>query len=305
LERKSGLKGGTEFFVSVCPERTTEGNALVELKTLPQIVGGYDPTSCEISMRLFNENTHTVIDIGSLEAAELCKLMDNTYRDIRFAFSNHVAMLSEKLGLNLRTVVEKLNLAYKRNDIPYPSPGVGGACLSKDPYILRSSFESNGLDGEFISKAREINEAIPGRIVDRASKTLSKMRKSIDSSKIFVLGFAFKGYPETSDLRDSTTLWFLNELRERGVTDLWGYDPIVEQIEIEKMGVKYCSISNGFSGADAVFIMNNHRSFEKLNIRNLLEQMNKPALFFDAWQITPVSEASANPGITCYGVGTL
>ena len=304
LERTSGLVKGIDFFVSVCPERTTEGNALRELKSLPQIIGGFDPTSCEISMQLFNENTQTVIDIGSLEAAEMCKLMDNTYRDIRFAFSNQLAILSEKLGLNLRNIVDKVNLSYERNDIPYPSPGVGGACLSKDPYVLKSSFDSHGLDGQFILEARKINEAMPGRIVERASESLTMMGKSIVNCKIFIMGFAFKGDPETSDLRSSTTLWFLGELREKGVTNIFGYDPIIQKVEIEELGIKYCSISEGFTGADAVFLMNNHRSFSKLNITHLLGQMNKPALFFDAWEITPSSKLRSQPGITSYGVGT-
>ena len=81
LEDLSGLSVGTDFFISFCPERTAEGRALRELQELPQIVGGYDLNSTQLGMRFFNENTHTVIDVGSLEAAELCKLLDNTYRD--------------------------------------------------------------------------------------------------------------------------------------------------------------------------------------------------------------------------------
>ena len=94
-------------------------------------------------MRFFNEITHTVIDVGSLEAAEMCKLLDNTYRDAMFAYSNQMALLAEKVGLNLPDLLTKVNLGYSRNKIPTPSPGVGGPCLSKDPYILQQCFQNS------------------------------------------------------------------------------------------------------------------------------------------------------------------
>ena len=218
LEQISGLKVGTEFFVSYCPERTAEGRALTELRELPQIVGGFDHTSRQLSIRFFNENTHTVIDVGSLESAEMCKLLDNTYRDAMFGYANQMATFAEKLGLNLKELVNKVNIGYDRNRIPLPSPGVGGPCLSKDPYILIDNFAKVGLECEVTSAARKINESAPKKIFDRCHVVLKSVGKNILKEKIFIVGFAFKGNPVTSDLRDFQLLYgFLTILGNKGL----------------------------------------------------------------------------------------
>lgn len=285
LEKESELKVGEDIYLAYCPERTAEGKALEELRKNPQIIGGYDARSTEIASRMFNENTHTVIDVGSLEGAEMCKLMDNTFRDTIFAYSNQMAMLCERMGLNLNELIEKVNLQYQRNLIPKPSPGVGGACLSKDPYILIQNFEEQGLDSAFIKDARKINEMAPKYIYERSQSLLSEVNKEMKDSKIFIIGFAFKGSPATSDLRESTTLWFLDELRWNKVENIYGYDPVVKPEDLQKHDIKVCSLEEGFREADAVYIMNNHKSYVDMKIFELIETMKKPALFYDCWQI--------------------
>ena len=145
--KNSNLKVGENLFWHFV-ERTAEGKAIEELKNLPQIIGGYCQRSTEFASRFFNEYTHTIIDVNDLESSEMCKLLDNTYRDTVFAYSNQMAMLSEKLGLNLSKLVDKVNIGYERNKIPKPSPGVGGPCLTKDPYILNYNFQKNGIKAD-------------------------------------------------------------------------------------------------------------------------------------------------------------
>lgn len=303
LEKESGLKVGDGFYIAYCPERTVEGNALEELRKNPQIIGGYDSKSTELASRLFNENTHTIIDVGSLEAAELCKLLDNTYRDTIFAYSNQIALFCEKAGLDLNDLIEKVNLLYHRNFIPKPSPGVGGTCLSKDPYILIHNFKEYGLDCPLIRDVRKINEMAPKSIYERSQEIMSGVGKDIRKSKIFIIGFAFKGDPETSDLRESTTLWFLKELRRNKVENIWGYDPVVKSGELKKLNVKSCSLQEGFQNADAVFFMNNHPSYSNMKIFEFIDTMNMPALFFDCWQIFLPSDIRNIPGIMYAGIG--
>jgi len=303
LEQVSKLKPGEDFLMAFCPERTAEGRALEELRKNPQIVGGLDLKSTELASRFFNEVTHTVIDAGSLEGAELCKLLDNTYRDVTFAYANQMALLCEKVGLNLNDLIDKVNLGYGRNSIPKPSPGVGGACLSKDPYILIRNFEEFGIDASLTEIARQINESSSNAIYERSNALLSGADKTLQDAKVFILGFAFKGEPETSDLRDSTTCWFLDVLKHNGVKNIWGYDPIVDPAELEKKGVKVCSVEQGFNEADAVFIMNNHRAFSNIRIIKLLKSMNHPALFFDSWQIFHLSDIKNVQGIIYASVG--
>lgn len=303
LEQSSNLIAGKDFSVAFCPERTAEGRALEELKNLPQIVGGLDKKSRELGMRLFSENTHTVIDIGSLEAAEMCKLMDNTYRDTRFAFANQMAKLSEKYSLNINHLINKVNLSYERNTIPFPSPGVGGACLSKDPYILINNFEENEIDCPLTKASRKINEDAPNDIFNKTKKFMDSVGKEINNAKIFIIGLAFKGEPETSDLRDSTTVWFINKLREHDVSNIWGYDPIVNKNDIQSLSIKNCSLEEGFKGADAVFIMNNHKSYTSINLSLLLETMNTSSYFFDGWNVFNANDFVSFPGITYSGIG--
>lgn len=303
LEEHSGLTAGEDFFVAFCPERTAEGRALQELRELPQIVGGYDQHSRELGMRLFNENTHTVIDVGSLEAAEMCKLLDNTYRDVVFSYANQMALLSEKVGLNLKELVAKVNLGYGRNTIPLPSPGVGGPCLSKDPYILMDNFAAFGLDCPVTAAARRVNEAAPRLIFERCRDLLSKIDKDIRTQKIFILGFAFKGVPETSDLRDSTTLWFLDYLKGQGAANIWAHDPVVSDEELEELGVRACAPEDGFRDAAVALIMNNHPSYAGLNIHSLLDSMDKPAVFYDGWNIFAPQDIQRIPGILFAATG--
>jgi len=303
LESESGLKGGKDFYLAFCPERTAEGKALEELRLNPQIIGGLDNKSTELASRFFNEYTHTVIDVGSLEGAEISKLIDNTFRDTIFAYSNQMANLCEKAGLNLNEIIEKVNLGYQRNIIPKPSPGVGGPCLSKDPYILMKNFQEYDIESPLTQATRIINEQSHKNIYKRSENLLNSVDKSITKAKIFILGFAFKGDPETSDLRESTTIWFLEELKKNGVENIFGYDAIVEKADLESLNVNYCSIKEGFKNADAVFIMNNHQSYANIPIFKYIDLMNSPALFYDAWQTYPVSDLNSIPGIIYAGVG--
>jgi len=303
LEKESGMKVGEEFYLAYCPERTAEGKALEELRKNPQIIGGYDSRSTELASRFFNENTHTVIDVGSLEGAEMCKLLDNTYRDTIFAYSNQMALLCEKMNLNLHELIGKVNLQYTRNLIPRPSPGVGGACLSKDSYILTKNFKENKIDPTFILEARKINESAPKNIYKRSQAMLSEVGKDLRKCKVFIIGFAFKGKPETSDLRDSTTLWMLDELKRNNVKDIWGYDPVVDNAELDDLEIKSCSVEEGFKAADAVFIMNNHHSYGDMKIYELIETMNKPALIFDSWHVFRPTDIRNIPSVMYAGIG--
>ena len=303
IEKNTKLKFGEDIFLAFCPERTIEGQALQELKRLPQIIGGYCKKSSELSQRLFNEYTYTVIDVESLEAAEFCKLVDNTYRDTIFGYSNQLALLSEKLKLDFNKIIDKANIGYERNRIPKPSPGVGGACLTKDPYILLSSFKSNSLNGNIILSARKTNEKMVDEIFIKSQKILKKMGKNLSKSKIFVSGFAFKGHPETSDYRFSTTLDLLNKLKKKGVKNISGHDFKLTNDDFKSIGVKNTSLDNGFLKSDVVFIMNNHLKYSDLNILKLINKMNKPALFFDSWQLFEPDEIKNIPGIYYTSVG--
>ena len=224
LEKANKMKAGKDFYISFCPERTVEGNAIVELTKNPQIIGGFCEKSAEISMKIFNEITHTVINAQTLEAAELSKLIDNSYRDTIFAYSNQMSLLATKYKINYSELVDKINLGYSRNFVPKPSPGVGGPCLSKDPHILDNSLSEQKINYSLVKSARIINEAMPKKICNDIYSELKKLGKYNKNIKIFITGLAFKGVPETSDLRNSTSLEILNILKKQSKNNIYVHD---------------------------------------------------------------------------------
>jgi len=138
LERLSGLKCGRDFHLACAPERTAAGNAINELRELPQIIGGFNKDSVEATVALFREITPTIIRVGSLEAAEMVKLVNNSFRDYVFAYSNYVTRIASGYNVNIYEIIKAANQGYPRDKIPLPSPGVGGPCLTKDPFIFSS-----------------------------------------------------------------------------------------------------------------------------------------------------------------------
>ncbi len=302
LEAISKLKAGKDFYIAFAPERTAEGNAFVELKTLPQIIGGLSEKDVEKAEQIFAKLTPAINKVSSLEAAEMIKLMDNSYRDSIFAYANEIALIAEALNLDVKELIEAANSDYPRNNIPKPSPGVGGGCLTKDSWILAHVSKKKGYRPKLIEQSRLVNTKIPKRIVEKIDKLLMQKNKGISSAKIFIVGFAFKGDPETDDLRDSTTLWLLDELKKKGA-NIYGFDPVVKDEELEKLGVKVTSIEEGVENADVVMFMNNHKSYSNLNMTELAEKMNKEAIFYDAWRMFDSDLFKNINGVKYLGVG--
>jgi len=246
--------------------------------------------------------TNSVIDVGSLEAAEMAKLIDNTYRDHVFAYSNLMSLLAERLNINFHKLADAVNFGYKRNMIPKPSPGVGGPCLSKDPYILKTVMEKFAINADLLAVTRRINEYGPLHVKEKLERLLRRVGKSLDTAgKICIIGLAFKGEPETSDMRDSTSLRFLDLLPNKKV--VYAYDPIVPKSNIESLGISSASLQEAFKDADAAVILNNHKSYCKWKIDKLLDSMNKPAVFIDTWHNYEPLTFKRQKGILYGGLG--
>ena len=214
LEKISGLVAGDDFFVSFAPERTVEGRALHELKTLPQIVGGLNEKSVKMTQEIFNSFAPRCIVVGSLEEAEMIKLLNNTYRDFNFAFANEFALACDALNIDATRVIKAANDGYARDPIPLPSPGVGGYCLTKDPHLLSYSTRQRGYTMRLPLWARRVNESMPGYVYSQIEKFFNLYHKGGGVRHISILGFAFKGTPPTSDMRFSPTLDVVALLKE-------------------------------------------------------------------------------------------
>lgn len=306
LSEVSGLICGQDYSLAYAPERTIEGEALAEIKELPQVIGGFDRKSREITEKIFKKITGGLInDVGLLENAEMVKIMNNTFRDVKFAYANELALICKGLDLDMVKLAKAANLGYTRDKIPEPSPGVGGACLSKDSYILAYSTKDAPYQASLVLKAREVNESIPPDIASALKERLESVGKQLSESKIFIVGFAFKGSPETSDIRQSTTLDLLDDLVDLGanLNTICGFDPIVPQEDIIGLDVAYAEYEEGFHQADAVLFMNNHRSYSGLDIFSFLDMAKEDCILFDGWHTFEPTDITSLRSIQYLGVG--
>lgn len=305
LEKKSSLKAGTDFYLVFAPERTVEGKALEEIKEIPQILGGINKQSAQIAARVFQTFNPSIIILDSLEEAEMAKLINNCFRDLSFAFANKIALMCEKLKLDTVKIIKAANEGYPRNPVALPSPGVGGYCLKKDSYLMAEVARKIKISDNIFLESRKINNAMPYSVATKVLKFIKTNWVQEKKLKIYIMGFAFKGYPETSDMRGSPTIDVLkilqDKLRERA--NFSGYDPIVKKEEIENLNVKYLPYREGFKDAHCVLIMNNNPEFEKIDLYSLLETMRKPGFLFDGWHFFFPQEIKKIKGIVYQGLG--
>lgn len=298
LERESGLTGGRDFSLVFAPERTVAGKALKELRSLPQIIGALDTQGAEVAAALYREITSTIVLLETIEEAEMVKLVNNTFRDTIFAFSNEVALVCDKYNLDATRVITAANEGYPRDPVPLPSPGVGGVCLRKDPYLLQVSAEAAAIEPVILGRGRQVNEYMPKHVFDKFARFCRKHNLSLGQVRVLLVGFAFKGWPETSDMRDSSTLELAKLLSQAGVK-LLGYDAVVKAEALAEIAdIQPVSLEAGFQEANAVFLMNNHPSCENWNLLALLESMKKPGLFVDGWSMFHADEIGRVEGIS-------
>ncbi len=305
LERCSELRAGRDFFVAFAPERTVEGNALRELRTIPQIVGGLTPQCRDQTLKLFQRINPTVIPVGGLEGAEVVKLINNTFRDTVFSFANEVALLCEQHNLNSFEVIGAANEGYPRNPIPLPSPGVGGICLSKDPYLYSHQWQQAGAQGRSVELrigrlSREVNSSMPRYVAEKLLAFLERHNLRPQDARVLLVGVAFKGMPETSDIRCSPAMDLHQNLVAMGCGRAMAFDAVIEDAELSRLGLQPVRIEEGFKHANAVFFMNNHPSNTDFNLFRALQEGPRPLFFFDGWSAFSRIEVEAVPGVV-YG----
>lgn len=278
-------RSGKRFDIAMCPERTLEGCAMRELRELPQIVGADTQEARYRAAALFRRLTNSVIEVSSLESAEVIKLVDNTYRDVQFAFSNEVARVCDAVGVNAYEVIANGKLGYQRTNVPLPGL-VGGPCLEKDPHILIQSAHANGVALEVTSAARLVNERQPFETVTFISAQIEK-RGFSKEAPIAILGMAFKGVPATDDLRGSMSIKVLNALRKaRPEAPIRLYDPVVNSESLAKIApdCKICSTRDEATiDAAAVLIANNHPDFGEFAPVDTVAGMRKNGFIYDYW----------------------
>ena len=295
---------GKQYDIAMCPERTLEGKALQELRELPQIVGADDQAVADRAAAVFRKLTNSIVSVSGIETAEIMKLVSNTFRDVQFAFANEVARVCDAFGVSAHEVISSGKLGYSRTNIPLPGL-VGGPCLEKDPHILMESARTRGISLEITSAGRLVNERQPEETVQFISSEIER-RGLTGPLKINILGMAFKGQPETSDLRGSMSIKVLDALKKAHPdAEIGLYDPVTPQDVLTHEFPEEKSFSrfgDAVSGASVVVIANNHPSLGHISPRTISEFTSPGGFVFDYWNHfshLPASEL----GDSYYAVG--
>jgi len=270
--------------VSFCPERTAEGKALVELQSLPQIISGNNEVALRKSHAFFENLTDEVVEAGSLEEAELIKLLNNTYRDASFAIANTFNLIAQSFNVDGSAVINKANYNYQRSSIPKPG-FVSGPCLEKDAYILSSNMEDGHLK-DFILSVRRANENLEERLTDYIKDLFSKS----SMLKILISGIAFKGVPQTNDLRGSSAVKILDQLTEYS-NQLTIHDFMNSRSELLAASkVKSIDSQEIFHPStityDFIFILNDNPQYKSLRMQEFTtNQIANGAKIIDTWDV--------------------
>ncbi|MGB0092575.1 MAG: nucleotide sugar dehydrogenase [Solirubrobacteraceae bacterium] len=253
LEQESDLRVGEGLNVAFSPERIDPGRTDYTMRNTPKVIGGITPQCSERAADLYGRVCEQVVPVSSPEAAELTKLLENIFRSVNIALVNELAILSDRMGIDIWEVVDAA--ATK----PYgfmrfePGPGMGGHCLPVDPFYLTWRAREFHMSTEFIELAGKINQQMPYHCVERIERALNDAAKPVKGSRIAILGVSYKG--GVGDIRESPALRIMEVLADRG-GDLRYHDPYVPSLP--ELGLSNVSLNEATEDADAIVLVTTH-----------------------------------------------
>ena len=255
-----GLVVGRDVFLAFSPERVDPGNARWNTHNTPKVVGGITADCTDVAVALYGACIERVVPVSSPEAAELTKLLENTFRAVNIAMVNEMAIVCDKLGVNVWEVIDAAAtkpFGFMRFT---PGPGIGGHCIPLDPHYLAWKMRTLNYKTRFIDLASEINSEMPSYVVEKIASALNDERKAVNGSRIIVLGVAYKA--DIDDVRESPALDIMRLLEALGA-DVAYHDPYVPTFQED--GVRHESVAltdDELKGSDAVVIVTNHSSID-------------------------------------------
>ncbi|BBY59810.1 nucleotide sugar dehydrogenase [Mycolicibacterium sarraceniae] len=305
LEEASGLRAGVDFGLAFCPERLAEGQAVHELTSIPVVVGAVDERSARACATLWRHalGVDSVI-VDDPRIAEMVKLADNMWVDLNIAMANELAKVCDKLEIDALQVISAANTMPKGGspvNILRPSMGVGGYCLTKDPWFVNHLGESLGLHLEIPRTSRTVNDTMPAYTYGLLTQLLADQGKTIENSKIAVLGIAFKN--NTGDCRLTPTKYVVDLLEESGC-QLSVHDPWVAGEEAETVTKIPLTpdIETAVKDADALVVLAGHREFHHVLLGRLAELTAAGCVFLDGRNSFDPAAARA-AGFVYKGIG--
>ena len=231
LENGSGLKCGKDFYLAFSPERVDPGNLVYKTKNTPKVVGGAGKDATEVVAAMYRAVLDSdVCEVSSPEVAEMEKILENTYRNVNIALVNELAMLCEKMDIDVWEVIDAAKTKPYGFQAFYPGPGLGGHCIPLDPYYLSWKAREFGFHTSMIESSMMINDKMPEYCAERASKILNNFKKPLNGSAILVLGVAYKA--DIDDYRESPAISVIKELKKYNAQVEY-YDPWVKSYKDE------------------------------------------------------------------------
>lgn len=251
---------GADFFLAFSPERVDPGRAEWTLRNTPKVLAGITTHCAELGRALYESVVQKVVTVSSPKVAEMAKLLENTYRATNIALVNEMAIMCDRLGIDVWDVIDAAKTKPFGFAAFYPGPGVGGHCIPVDPLYLAWKLRSLGYNPRFIQLADEINLAMPGYVLRKISDALNKERKQLKGSRLLILGVAYKA--DVSDVRESPVLSLIHQLREKGAEVDYN-DPYIARLDVNGMSMASVALSaQSLCQADCVIIAVAHTSYD-------------------------------------------
>ena len=265
------MKAGTDFHLAFSPEREDPGNSQSRVEIIPKVVGGFTPACLERAKALYGRAIKTIVPVSSCRTAEATKLLENIFRSVNIALVNELKLIYGAMGIDIWEVIQAAKTKPFGFMPFYPGPGLGGHCIPIDPFYLTWKAREYGQITRFIELAGEINTAMPAYVINRVVEALNAQRKSVNGSRVLVLGLAYK--PNVDDERESPSYVLMELLKERGA-EVAFHDPYVPVIRPTREHSHWAGTKSVVWNReiverfDAVIIATNHQS---VNYRELGE----------------------------------
>lgn len=264
---KNNLEVGRDFFLAFSPERVDPANKNFNTANIPKVVGGVTAECTRIAKLLYGQIVTDVIGVSSTRTAEMVKLLENTFRSVNIGLVNEMALMCDKLGIDVWEVIDAAK-SKPFGFMPfYPGPGLGGHCIPIDPLYLSWKARMHGFEARFIELASQINSQMPNYVVDKIVNGLNKFKKSINASKILIVGVSYK--KDVNDVRESPAFDIMRILMEKGA-GISFFDPHVNSLNIEGLKLKSVRLNVSLlKKQDCVVIVTDHTNLDyKFIVKN-------------------------------------
>ena len=257
---RDGLQVGRDFFLAFSPERIDPGRTDYTVRTTPKVIGGATPDCLEVAVALYGTVVDRPVPVSGTAAAEMVKLLENTFRAVNIGLVYEVALMCDRLGLNVWEVVGAAATKPYGFMPFYPGPGLGGHCIPIDPHYLSWKLRTLNYTARFIELAAEVNSHMPDYVVGKVGDALNAERKAINGSRVLVLGVAYKR--DVGDVRESPALDVIHLLQQRGA-EVSYHDPYVGSLRREGLDLDSAPLTDAtLAAADCVVVVTDHSAFD-------------------------------------------